>query len=383
MVAVDNIVPLFELYPDIENFFVTIARDGATYGIYLLYTANSTSGVRYKIMQNIRGAVSFELTDKGDYPTIIGRPEEDLPKITGRAYFKGKPPVVFQAATAFRCDSDREQNKLIKRKCAAVNAEWNGVRPKAIPVMPERLSAEVLRHTAAERTMAVAGLSYDTTEPFFFDLSERYCLLVAGEAHSGKSAQLLQMTQLLRDTKAVVLDSKARSLAALEKTALYYAVSDDDQTITEIAGALVALLNDRKRKQNAAKKEDSSFNEKAFALGFEQIAIVIDDLKEFVDEVSDRNKDTIERICRMAAGLGIVVLCASRTADATRLNEIESLTRAIVAYQNGLGVCGSPSQFPFFKNNLKYSEKEIEAGKGNAYAYSNGTCKKIKIPQEV
>ena len=35
------------------------------------------------------------------------------------------------------------------------------------------------------------------------------------------------------------------------------------------------------------------------------------------------------------------------------------------------------------KNNLKYSEKEIEAGKGNAYAYSDGVCKKIKIPQEV
>ncbi len=383
VVAVDNIVPLFELYPDIESFFVTIARDGATYGIYLLYTANSTSGVRYKIIQNIRGAIAFELTDKGDYPTVVGRPEEELPKIAGRAYFKGKPPVVFQAATAFHCDSDREQNELIKRRCAAVNAEWKGVRPKAIPVMPERLSAEALRRTAAERTMAVAGLSFETTEPFFFDLSERYCLLIAGEAHSGKSAQLLNMTRLLSDTKAVVIDSKSGSLAELKKSALYYSASDDDQTISEIAGALVATLNDRKRKQNAAKKEEPSLNEKAFALGFEQIAIVIDDLKEFVDEVSDRNKDTMERICRMAAGLGIVVLCACRTADATRLNEIESLTRVIVACQNGLGICGSPSRFPFFKNNLKYSEKEIEAGKGNAYAYSDGVCKKIKIPQEV
>lgn len=382
VVAVDNIIPLFELYPDIESFFVTIARDGATYGIYLLYTANSTSGVRYKIIQNIRGAIAFELTDKGDYPTTVGRPEEDLPKIMGRAYYKGKPPVVFQAATAFRCGSDREQNELIKRRCAAVNAEWKGVRPKAIPVMPEQLTLEALRPAVSDRSMAVAGVSFDIIEPFAFDLSERYCLMVAGEPHTGKSVQLLSMTKLLKDTKTVVIDSRSKVLSELKQTALYYAVSDDDQTIGEMAGALVALLNDRKRKQNAAKKENPALDEQAFARGFEQIAIVIDDLKEFVEKTTNKNKDTMERICRMAAGLGIVVLCAGRSADLAKLNEVESLTRSIAAYRNGLGLRDAPARFPFFKNNLKYAEKEIEAGAGNAYAFVNGTCKKIKLPQQ-
>ena len=130
ILVVDNIVPLFELYPGIENFFVTIARDGATYGIYLLYTANSTSGVRYKIIQNVKGAISYELTDKGDYPTIVGRPEESLPKIVGRAYFKGNPPIVFQTATPFKNMSDREANDLIRQECITMSTEWTGSRPK-------------------------------------------------------------------------------------------------------------------------------------------------------------------------------------------------------------------------------------------------------------
>ena len=109
----------------------------------------------------------------------------------------------------------------------------------------------------------------------------------------------------------------------------------------------------------------------------------MDDLKEFIDEISNRNRDTMERICRMAGGLGVIVLCAGRMADIARYNEIESLTRVIVANQNGLATVGSPSQYPYFRNDLKYAEKEIDAGEGNAYAFTNGSCKKIRIPQEV
>lgn len=383
LVVVDNIVPLFELYPDIDSFFITIARDGATYGIYLLYTANGVSGVRYKIIQNIRGAVSFELTDKGDYPTVVGRPEESLSGITGRAYFKGNPPVVFQTAMPVNCAGDKDANAFIKRLCGRLNAAWNGARPKPIPVMPEQVSLSSLKNVFSERTMAAAGIAYETVEPFAFDLSERYSLLITGAMHSGKSRLLLNMIQLLRDTRLIVFDSKSAALATLQADALYYARSTEDEKISEALDDLVSRLNDRKKKQNCAKKENPGFSEKAFALEFEQLAIVVDDLKELIDEISNQNRDTMERICRMAGGLGVIVLCAGRMADIARYNEIESLTRVIVANQNGLATGGSPSQYPYFRNDLKYAEKEIDAGEGNAYAFTNGSCKKIRIPQEV
>ena len=84
----------------------------------------------------------------------------------------------------------------------------------------------------------------------------------------------------------------------------------------------------------------------------------------------------MERICRMAGGLGVIVICAGRVSDISHYNEIESLTRVIVANQNGLVLGGAPAQYPYFRNNLKYSEKEIEAGEGNAYAFNDGICRK-------
>ena len=384
VIVVDNIVPLFEMYPDIETFFVTIARDGATYGIYLLYTANSTSGVRYKIVQNIRGAISFELTDKGDYPTIVGRPEESLAKIPGRAFFKGNPPTVFQAAIPFRCSGDREANDLIQRESAVLNTRWNGPRPKAIPVMPELLTWEMMTNSFAGRWMLAAGMAYDTIEPLAFDLSVRYSLVVTGPPRCGKSYTLIHLMKYLSDsfpdTEIVIFDSKSGGLSEMSETVSYYAISDDNEKVSEIMNYLVAQLNTRKKQQMAAKKEQPGLDEKQFALNFDQIAIFVDDLKEFVDEVSDDNRNTMERICRMAEGLGVIVICAGRTADIAHYNEIESLTRVIVANQNGFVLTGTPAQYPFFRNNLKYSEKGIEAGEGNGYAFIDGVCRKIKRP---
>ena len=385
ILVVDNIVPLFELYPDIENFFVTIARDGASYGIYLLYTANSTSGVRYKIIQNVKGAVSYELTDKGDYPTIVGRPDESLPKIIGRAYYKGNPPIVFQTAIPFRNKSDREANDLIQRECTAMSAAWSGARPKSIPVMPEILTYETLLHAFSERWMIPAGMTYDTIEPMAFDLSDRYSLLVTGSMHSGKSKTLERMIKHLLSNGSginiLVFDSKSKSLFDTKESVDSYSVIDDDIGISKALRDLVDQLNFRKRQQNAAKKETPDLDEKKYSLSFEQTAIIIDDLKEFVDEVSDDNKNTMERICRMAGGLGIIVICAGRASDISHYNEIESLTRVIVANQNGLALGGTPAQYPFFRNDLKYSEKDVEAGEGNAYSFVDGVCRKIKLPQ--
>ena len=385
IIVVDNIVPLFEMYPDIENFFITIARDGATYGIYLLYSANSTSGVRYKIIQNVKGAISFELTDKGDYPSIVGRPEESLAKILGRAYFKGNPPTVFQAAIPFKCSSDREATELIQKECIALASSWTGSRAKPIPVMPEYFSENMLLHVFSERWMIPVGMAYDTIEPFAFDLSERYSLLITGSIHSGKSKALIRIINYLLNSavnqSVIVFDSKSKSLSSTKEIVDSYATSDDDTRVTEILIKLVELLNKRKRQQNTDKNGNPDFDEKQYSVNFVQTAIVIDDLKEFIDSVSNNNRDTMERICRMADGLGVIVICAGRVSDISHYNEIESLTRVIVANQNGLVLGGALAQYPYFRNNLKYSEKEIEAGEGNAYAFNDGICRKIKLPQ--
>lgn len=385
IIAIDNIVPIFDLYPDMENLLVTIARDGATYGIYMIYTANSTSGVRYKVLQNIRGAVAFELTDKGDYATIVGRLDGmKLPKVAGRAFFKQNPPLEFQAALYAKGNTDRDKIMGVKDISVKMSTCWNGERPKPIPVMPEEVSFDSMLSEYSVRTALPLGICSEDIRTSFVSLADNYSFLVSGSMHSGKSSALCEITKLILSkysgTKVFVFDSSSPSQQSLSGSVHRYASVTDDATVTDMLGELVAYLNERKKAQNQTRLvEGDAFDEKKFIEKYEMLCIVIDDLKDFVDSVSDANKNSMERICRMAQNLGVIVLCAGRMSDISRYNEIESLTRVIVGNQNGLVLDGTPAQYGFFQNNLKYNERDQQAGEGLSYLFVGGTCKKVKL----
>ena len=86
----------------------------------------------------------------------------------------------------------------------------------------------------------------------------------------------------------------------------------------------------------------------------------------------------MERICRLAQHLGVIVITSGSIADVTKNSVIETLTSSIVSCQNGLAVTGTPNQITFFKNNLKYNEKDTVLEPGNGYLFVNGECKTIK-----
>ncbi len=387
VIAIDNIIPIFDLYPDLENLFVTIARDGATYGIYMVYTANSTSGVRYKVLQNIRGAVAFELTDKGDYATVVGRLDGmSLPKIIGRAFYKGNPPVEFQAALYSKGETDRDKMLNAKELTGKMNSVWDGVRPLPIPVMPETVSIDSMMSEYTNRTLIPVGISCDEIRTAFIDLTDNYSFLVSGSVRSGKSKTLCKFANMVierfPETKTFVFDNSSNSLKELMPSVYKYANSADDEAVTGILSEIVGYLNERKKAQNQARQIDGeAFNEKQFIMNYELLCIIIDDLKEFVDAVSDANKNATERICRMAQDLGVMVLAAGRMSDISKYNEVESLTRVIVGNQNGLVLDGTPAQHSYFQNNLKFTDRDLEAGEGLNYMFDNGKCFKIKMMQ--
>ena len=80
----------------------------------------------------------------------------------------------------------------------------------------------------------------------------------------------------------------------------------------------------------------------------------------------------------MAQGLGVIVLCTGRMSDISKYNEIESLTRVVVGNQNGLVTDGTPSQHGYFQNNLRFTDRDLEAGEGLSYMFDGGNCIKIK-----
>lgn len=385
VIVVDNIISMFDLYPDIENTFITISRDGAKYGVYLVYTASNTTGVRYKVMQNIKGAVAFELNDKGDYATVVGKLDGmSLPKIVGRGFYKGTPPLEFQAALYADGDNEKEKTDYIKKLSVQMNAAWKGSKARPIPVMPDKISFEKALSEYAIRTMIPVGFNYENISMSYINLEDNYSLVVTGSIGTGKSKTLSDMADMILnkfpESKIFVFDGLRKSLAGLNERVYKYAPADSDERVTEMLEEIIEHLNTRKRAQNKARQADAdSFDEKQFISNYEMIAVIIDDLKEYVDSVSEANKNSMERICRLAQNLGVIVITAGRISDLLRYNEIESLTRVIIGNQNGLALSDTPATFSYFQNNLKYNEKDVPAGDGNGFIFNNGKCLRVKL----
>lgn len=388
VLLIDNIVPLFGQYPDSEELLAMLARDGATYGIYLIYTANSSTGVRYKVQQNVRGAIAFELTDKGDYAGLVGRIDGGaLPKNAGRAFFKGKPPVVFQAALPTGGETDQERTLRLRETIARQAACWNGLRARPIPVMPEQVAMRQMAQAYTVRTRLPVGIDWEHIQTAYIDLAEQYSMLISGAIRSGKSRMLKNLGALIAErfpqTRLYVLDGRGGALAELKERAARYVQVDGENAATELFDELVEELNVRKRAQNQARGEaGDAFDEDAFLADYPMLCILIDDLKEFVDTVSDASRNAMERICRLAQKLGVMVLAAGRMADIAKYNEIESLTRVIVGNQKGLCLGGTPAQYGFFRNELKYAEKEQAVEEGDGLLFDQGSCLRVKPFEE-
>ena len=384
IIVIDNIVPIFDLYPDIENFLIKVANEGTSYGIYLVYSANSTSGVRYKIIQNMKGAVALELTDKGDFVNIVGRLNGmTLPPVQGRAFAKGNPPIEFQIALYAPGENDKTRNVNLKILVEKTNSEWTGKRTAAIPVMPDIISTNMMREHYSKRTVLPVGLLRSDIKPAYIDLTEKYGLVITGESSGQMSRFTVNLADLIlsmnKDALLYTFDSEKHGLSCLEEYSACYSIHNDNDSVTDSLSEIIKHLNERKDAQKAASKaEGSSFSEEEFIKQYPLILVLVDDIKKYVDDVSNENVNSMERICRLAQHLGVIVIVNGTINDIAKNNEIDTLTRSLVSYQNGLAIAGTPNQITFFRNNLKFNEKDSALEPGSGYLFNAGECKTFK-----
>ncbi len=381
IIMIDNIMPIFDLYPDIEDLLIKISRDGATYGIYLVFTANTNTGIRYKIIQNIKGAVAFELTDKGDYSGIVGRTEgKFLPKTCGRALYKGSCPTEFQVAWYAQGENEIIRAADVKGLSSRMCDAWTGDLPRVIPVMPEKVEFNAIAREYKGRNDIPLGISYESIETAFAGMEKKYCFMVSGSIGSGKSALLKNIACMLQNENNLMyfFDSDKRTFADFASSATGYAIDKNDSAVNTLIREIVGMLNARKDAQVEASAEPD-FDPVSFILKEKQICIFIDDINEFVESVENETRNWMDNIARLAEDLGVLVFVAGRLGDVSKLADLEPLTATIVKYQNGILVDGSPANAGFFDNNLSFAERDQVCGQGNAWLFDNGSCTKIKI----
>lgn len=351
LLIIDNFAPVLNLYPELEDFFIKLTREGGNYGIYLIATANSTMALGFKLVQNIKMALALQMTDRTDYASIVGKTGGLEPEnYEGRGLVKGTHPLEFQAALPVGGKNDSDRISKIRAIADRMNRSWNGDKAKPIPIMPEMIS-----FGSISGQLPAIGLTLQDVEPVYAGFAENHYLIVSGRSGSGKSNMLQVIAKQTEACRRILFDGSDRALSGLESAndLLLETGEAFDQAIAD----MIPLLQGRRERYLQNGKQI-----------FEPILIIIDDLKLCFDSVSDETARRLDAIIRLGKGLNVNLLVAGNCEDIRKMyNQGEPFTMGLVNGTSAILLGGSYNDHSCFKANIPYSEANITVGEHEGF----------------
>lgn len=360
IIIVDGITQLFEQNMQFEEVMTEIASSGSTYGIHLVYTANSSIGFKYKFTQLIKHAIALQLPDKGDYLNIVGRiPNGSVPAFPGRAFVKGNPPISVQLAVYSEYSDEIERHKDIDNIITEViEAETNlKMKKKATPA-----SSEDAEEDTGNRTTVMIGTDIKTLDKVHVDLASDYVLMITGDNDA--------------DSRNVLISVRKQ----FESRADCQVMRIDETNYSESLTDLVELLGNRK-KQRKEQVWDEEHTEEKWLSGYQQICIILENIRALVNTMDDKDKKTLRRIITLSSGLGVVFVAYG---DKNTFEELgtDILCSALIESKNVIGTVYEPADYSFLRQRVD-NVGWIGLEQGEAFVLAEKSLDIVSISKEV
>ncbi len=299
VIAIDNMAAFrSKTNGQYEEFLMTLVKEGAGYGIFLMVTAAGfgINEISNSMGENFRNIICLEMNDRFAYTDALRTlhldvlPEENV-KGRGLAHV-GDSILEFQTALTLPADDDYERGELVKARNGRMNAAWKGKKARAIPSIPEKPLWQEFARLEEVQKMADKGLrlpiGYDrkTAMVYGINLSQTYCYLISGRKRSGKTnaLRIAMMAASMMGGQVAAVDFSGNLKAAAE------AAGAEHLNTTKALFDYFMKISPTFKERNAAKRdyaakgmEDEDIFQKMQQ--FPKLFIFIDDLPEFVQKV--------------------------------------------------------------------------------------------------
>lgn len=366
VLILDNFTPVYNLYPELEQFFINLTREGGNYGIYFVTTCNTVMALGYKTGQNIKMSLALQMTEKSDYSSIVGKTDGLEPeKNAGRGLVKGTPPLEFQTALPADSQNESERVKQIKGTAKAISEKWNGNRAKPIPIMPQVISFGQIK--ADDITV---GLSTQDIEPVGISFKTTHYMIVSGKAESGKTNMLKIILKQFSAAQTTVFDSSGAGYISVQEQIENYITEAEkfDQYLEQ----LVPILQERSNSLKSGTDKE-----------FSPVLIIIDNLKICFDTISDKSAQRLNAIVSIGKGLNVNLAVAGNCDDVSKMyNQGEPFTVGLVKSPVNILLGGSFRDHGVFKSNLHYSEVDAQLNEYEGYLLIKEKATKFKAMYE-
>lgn len=246
-----------------------------------------------------------------------------------------------------------------------MSENWDGKRAKAIPVMPDNIP-----YGSIETDGVAIGLSAQDIEPVEIDFDASHYLLISGKPQSGKSNMIKVIAKQMCVARKIIFDTSSSLKSLCDEHTEYFS---EPQMFDDCISKLVGELENRR---TVYQSDNGTV--------FPKILILIDDMKQFFDGVSN---DTVRRmyaITRIGKGLGVYVVAAGMYDDLLKLsNQGEQFTCALIGGNCAVALGGRLSEHEIFKvSNLSFDEKSVPVNENEGYVIIREKAEKFRAMYE-
>lgn len=344
VIMIEQIKPLFEQYADMEPFMNQIAGSGQAFGIHLIFTTNTGLSVSYNFTQKIKGAVSLQQPEKGNYGEIVGSVNEiSLPQFPGRALMRGNPPVAFHVAVYADAQKDQERHEMVTDYIQKMAEAWKAVsKQETVREVSEYTKgkqkteksdkADIVEETVQydKRTDIPIGIYRDDLEPAYLDLSENNLCLICSEEREKGSYLINRIEKVLRKKE------KDNLIVRLTK-----------ENFAEELSKLTEQLNERMGIRNE-KQGESGFDQKKWIQGYMQICILIENLPELTGHMNKEHLKKLSTVFSKSKGFGTIIF-ASGTREELKNQEENVVVKKAMGAGCVVIAEGNPVEYTFLK----------------------------------
>lgn len=324
ILIVDDINQKKMAYTEFSESINLIAKEGATYGIYLVCSFAGTSNISYQLVQDIHVKVALRLPERSGYNEIVGHLEvgQSISDVMGRGYVRGeKGTLLFQTAVAYPKENDSHRTLQLRDTGDQMCKSWKKTRPQGIVKIPE-----ILYWDEPDGEPYLLGRNLDDGEVVRVNLEENQSLLIsdanvsAEDAESGVKPSADMLRNLVRQTERI---ADAELYVYSTRPEEFQDVIGNHKILTsikELDEIIPTLRAELQRRKGLCQKNPM--------VKFSPIIVILDGLYECIKEAE---KDTIGRLevfIRLGKGLNFSVIAEDTAKGVGKSRNEDSLLTA-------------------------------------------------------
>lgn len=264
VVFLENYTVFRATFPEYEDQFLNMCRDGVSAGISFVITNQQLAGIGYKLLTNFAVKIALHCNDKGQYSGLLDKCHLYPDNVAGRGVTViDNDCKEFQSYLAFSSGMEVERIAGIRKFIQEQNARYSGEHADIIVSVPDKITDAYIQKRFGSSEMSdyrlLAGLSYKTTLAEYVSLLDKPLMGIMGRDDLGRTSYVRYLLKKLADaetdnpSRLYVIDGAAGSLSecsAYGNTAQYSANASD-------AVQIIATLYEEAQKRAELMAEDA------------------------------------------------------------------------------------------------------------------------------